>query len=64
MKKIKLQNSNKKAFCDDEDFEYLNQFEWYINPEGYAVRFVEMDGADALMEIRMDHEVMERAGKL
>ena len=37
MKKIKL-TQNKFALVDDEDFEYLNQFKWQLNDNGYAVR--------------------------
>jgi uncharacterized protein (UPF0297 family) len=60
MKLIPLQNSNRQAKCDDEDYEYLNQFEWYLL-DGHATRFVEMDGADSLVAILMEDEVMERA---
>lgn len=37
MKKIKLTNSDKTAAVDDEDFSWLNQFEWYMDKDGYAV---------------------------
>jgi len=37
MKKIKL-TKNKFTIVDDEDFELLNQFKWFYNNLGYAVR--------------------------
>ena len=60
MKTIKLQNSDQVAKCDDEDFDYLNLFEWHLI-DGHAVRLVEMDGADEYVGILMEDEVMERA---
>ena len=42
MKKISLKNRQKEiidyALIDDEDFEWLNQWTWYKNHDGYAVR--------------------------
>lgn len=37
MKKIKL-NKGKYAIIDDKDFDYLNQWKWFLNENGYAVR--------------------------
>lgn len=37
MKKVKL-TRGKYALVDDEDFEYLNQFKWFIQSNGYAGR--------------------------
>ena len=34
---IKLGNSKKQAIVDPEDFEYLNQFKWWLNDSGYAI---------------------------
>jgi hypothetical protein len=37
MKYIKL-TKGKKAIVDDEDFNYLNQFKWHYQSQGYAAR--------------------------
>ena len=37
MKKLKL-TQGKYTLVDDEDFEYLNQWKWYVNNTGYAMR--------------------------
>lgn len=37
MKYIKL-TKNKLAIVDDEDFDYLNQFKWHYQSQGYAAR--------------------------
>jgi hypothetical protein len=39
MKYISLKNSLKQAICDDKDYEYLNQFNWFLDEDGYAVRY-------------------------
>lgn len=37
MKELKLENSNKVALVDDDDFENLEIVKWYLNPKtGYA----------------------------
>jgi hypothetical protein len=37
MKEIILPN-NKVALVDDDDYEYINQWKWHCNTDGYAVR--------------------------
>ena len=37
MKKIKL-TQKQIAVIDDEDFDWLNQWKWFYNNQGYAVR--------------------------
>ena len=36
MEKIRLSNSKGFALIDGEDFEYLSQWKWYLNSNGYA----------------------------
>lgn len=37
MKYVRLTNSIIKACVDDEDFNRVNQYKWYLNSHGYAV---------------------------
>ena len=46
MQKILLngqKGKNKFAIVDDEDYEWLNQYRWYCNNRGYAVRFIKIN---------------------
>lgn len=45
MKKIEL-TKGKFAIVDDEDFDFLNQWEWCYTSSGYAMRTVKIDGKD------------------
>lgn len=59
MKAIKL-SDGQEAFCDDEDFEKLNKFEWhpiYIEGSCHAGRIVEIDGVEYMR--LMEYDVME-----
>lgn len=38
MKVIYLTNTNKTTLVDDEDYEKLSQYKWYISSCGYALR--------------------------
>lgn len=38
MKKLKLSNSNKEILLDDEDYEKLGQFTYWLRKDGYACR--------------------------
>lgn len=44
MRQIKLQNSNKEATCDDDKYELLCQWTWFLDKDGYAVRFTTSKG--------------------
>lgn len=57
MRKIHLFHCNKIATVDDEDFEYLNQFKWYLHKKGYAVRTIPLSGSKKVL---MHREIMER----
>lgn len=67
MKKIQLgghyKNSKIKGYAiiDDDDFEYLNQWNWYINDDGYAMRSQNV-GYRKHINIRM-HRVVNNTPK-
>ena len=54
MTKIILLTHGKETIVDDEDFEYLNKYKWYINEHGYAVRTVWKHG-----RVRIHREIMK-----
>jgi hypothetical protein len=65
VKKIKL-SKGVTALIDDADYEKVNQFKWYCNQRGYAVRNVKKNGkwttesmhrmiTDAVSGISTDH---------
>ena len=59
MKKIKLTHG-KYALIDNKDFKYLNQFKWYLNDGGYAIRSVYIKlsvGKYTSKHIRMHKEI-------
>lgn len=53
---IALTNSDKFATVDKEYFETLNQFEWYLDSEGYPCTLVDKK------EIRMNQFVVFLSG--
>jgi hypothetical protein len=60
-KQIQL-SKGKFAIVDDEDFEYLNQWKWYVNSNGYAVRsenFKTESGVISSRTIRMHRVIMQ-----
>jgi hypothetical protein len=60
MKQIPLKNSDQLAQCDDEDFDYLNQFNWHLDKDGYAVRY-DYETGDV---IEMGYEVLKLHGEI
>lgn len=59
MQEIPLTNSNKLAKVDDEDAPWVNQYDWYLTPEGYAARDI---GEGQF--VYMHEEIMARAGEI
>jgi len=59
MKKIKLTNCDKYALVDDEDFEWLNQFNWYLSDKGYVKRGQYMKATQSTKQVRMHREIMK-----
>jgi hypothetical protein len=57
MKIIKL-SKGKETIVDDEDFEWLNQWSWYFNTNGYAQRKVYVRGNKSLDEIWFMHRMV------
>ena len=61
MKEI-LTSKRQVILVDDDDFVYLNQFKWYINTNGYAVRTLWIGGKERKKKIiKMHREVMKVA---
>jgi len=58
MKKIPLYNSNEEAIVDDDNFEYISQWEWFLTEDGYAAREELIDGE--LVTIYMHEVIGER----
>jgi len=45
-----------EIIVDDSDYEWLSKFTWHINSDGYARRYLRVDGKDT--KIRMHREIM------
>ena len=56
-KKLKLTNSENVVIVDDEDYEWLNQWRWYLGNEGYAQRNDYSDGNHTI--IRMHNLLLD-----
>lgn len=66
MKEIQLINSTLKTQVDDEDYDWLMQWDWLaVKRKGsyYAVRY-EQNKDGSFRVIHMDREVMRKAGRL
>ena len=66
MKEIQLINSTLKTQVDDEDYDWLNQWQWLaVKRKGsyYAVRY-EQNKDGSIQVVRMENEIMRRAGRL
>lgn len=58
---VKAKDGMHETLVDDEDYDYLNQFKWFINGKaGYAVRniWVEVDGKRCRRSAYMHREIM------
>lgn len=51
-------NKNQVVIVDDEDYEYLNQFKWYLSYYGYAVRNTKMENGNK-KSIKMHREILK-----
>jgi hypothetical protein len=56
MKRIEL-TQNKYAIVDEEDFEYLSQWKWYVSKTGYAHRNTKRSGGGQ-KTIRMHRQIV------
>ena len=57
MKEIQLTNG-KIALVDDEDYEYINQFTWHSNSDGYATRCAWIEGTRTSKRYYMHRLIM------
>ena len=59
MKTIKINGQAKLvASVDDDDYPYLSRFNWFLNKDGYVVRYVGKDGSR--QQILMSELLIER----
>ncbi len=60
MKEIDL-TKGKIALVDDEDFEYLNQWKWHVNHNGYAIRQLsKKESPNIRQRLFMHHAILPR----
>src|SRR4030066_2184242 len=50
MKEIKL-TRGKVAIVDDEDYEWINQWKWHCNGQGYAERHCDIPGKRTMIKM-------------
>ena len=61
MKKIPL-TQGKFALVDDADYEWVNEFKWWLSKDGYAIRTVNFrrkDGTRGSSKISMHREILK-----
>jgi hypothetical protein len=66
MKTIQLNNSDKVAIVDDEDYGFLSQFVWSFEPrknQSYATRVIFPDGTKASKRSKRMHQEILQAPK-
>jgi hypothetical protein len=57
MAKEILLTHGKHTIVDDENYERLNQYKWWVNSNGYAIRTVWNHGHT--IRVRMHHEILQ-----
>lgn len=61
MKEISLRGERGKgllALVDDEDYDYLNRFKWYLDSKGYAFRNTTLKECERRTTKRMHREIL------
>lgn len=63
MKELKIQNSCLVALVDDEDFDRLSKFVWYVN-KNFSISRTFMSGIRRVKNISLASEVLHQHGQL